>query len=205
MPSWQLGEPVAARARPHGHPDAILISAGAAAAAVALFAALHRTGRGPLLQERTRGTAMVTVVGTTFAVTLAFVIFASYQTYSRAQTGAGSEAVAVLDMARTRSALPARPAPPPARRAHLLGPRRYPSRMARHAHRPLKARRWITGSPPTGTCSTCSASTRRANNSPSSNSSPTPASAPADVNSASPTPAPDSPPRYGSCSYSAAR
>jgi hypothetical protein len=47
------------------------------------------------------------VVGTSFAVLLAFVILAAFQTYSGAKAAAGSEATAVLDMARTAALFPA--------------------------------------------------------------------------------------------------
>ncbi len=50
---------------------------------------------------------MVQVTGTLFAVVLAFVILAAFQTYSGAKTGAQSEASAVLDMARTAAYFPA--------------------------------------------------------------------------------------------------
>ena len=49
---------------------------------------------------------MVTVTGTLFAVVLAFVILAAFQTYDGARTGAQSEATAVLDMARTAAFFP---------------------------------------------------------------------------------------------------
>src|SRR5438270_4057294 len=50
---------------------------------------------------------MITVVGTAFAVLLAFVTFAAFQTYKGAKSGAQSEAVAVLDMSRTAAFFPA--------------------------------------------------------------------------------------------------
>ena len=50
---------------------------------------------------------MIQVVGTSFAVLLAFVILAGFQTYSGARAAAGSEATAVLDMARTAALFPA--------------------------------------------------------------------------------------------------
>jgi len=50
---------------------------------------------------------MITVVGTAFAVLLAFVTFAAFQTYNGAKSGAQSEAVAVLDMSRTAAFFPA--------------------------------------------------------------------------------------------------
>ena len=49
---------------------------------------------------------MIQVVGTSFAVLLAFVILAGFQTYSGARAAAGSEATAVLDMARTAALFP---------------------------------------------------------------------------------------------------
>jgi len=50
---------------------------------------------------------MITVAGTAFAVLLAFVILAAFQTYNGARMGAESEAQAVLDMARTAALFPA--------------------------------------------------------------------------------------------------
>jgi len=50
---------------------------------------------------------MITMVGTAFAVLLAFVTFAAFQTYNGAKSGAQSEAVAVLDMSRTAAFFPA--------------------------------------------------------------------------------------------------
>jgi hypothetical protein len=77
----------------------IVLAAGAAAALV--FALVQRRARGPLLLDSGRGRGMIQVVGTSFAVLLAFVILAGFQTYSGARAAAGSEATAVLDMART--------------------------------------------------------------------------------------------------------
>jgi hypothetical protein len=84
---------------------AILIVLGAAAAAFAAVALIHRTGR-PVLSNPTRGTPMAIVVGTSFAVLLAFLMLAAFQTYNGAKTGAGSEANAVLDMSRTAALFP---------------------------------------------------------------------------------------------------
>lgn len=82
-------------------PVAIVVTVAAAAAAFVLFAAVHAGRPGRLLVEATRGTPMATVAGTMFAVLLAFVIFAAFQTYNGARAAADSEAVAVLSMART--------------------------------------------------------------------------------------------------------
>jgi hypothetical protein len=82
-------------------PLAVTIVVGAAVSAVVLLAVIRRKASGPLLVEPTRGTPMTTVVGTAFAVLLAFVTFASFQTYNGAKSGAKAEAVALLEMART--------------------------------------------------------------------------------------------------------
>jgi Protein of unknown function (DUF4239) len=85
-------------------PVAILIIVSAAFSLFALVRAVNR--RRPVITEPTRGTPMATVVGTTFAVTLAFVIFAAFQTYNGAQSAAGDEAIVILDMARTAALYP---------------------------------------------------------------------------------------------------
>lgn len=85
---------------------AVLIVLGAAAVAALAFALVHRRAQAPLLVEPSRGTSMVTVAGTLFAVVLAFVILSAFQTYGGARTGAQSEAEAVLDMARAAALFP---------------------------------------------------------------------------------------------------
>ena len=50
---------------------------------------------------------MAIVVGTSFAVLLAFLMLAAFQTYNGAKTGAASEANALLDMTRTAALFPA--------------------------------------------------------------------------------------------------
>ena len=86
---------------------AILIVLGVGAVAALAFALVQRRTRRPLLLDSGRGRGMIQVVGTSFAVLLAFVILAAFQTYSGARAGAGSEATAVLDMARTAALFPA--------------------------------------------------------------------------------------------------
>jgi hypothetical protein len=82
-------------------PLAILAVVTAAAFAVLLMAVVRRLAVGPLLAEPTRGTPMIMMVSTAFAVLLAFVTFAAFQTFNGAKSGARSEAVAVLEMFRT--------------------------------------------------------------------------------------------------------
>ncbi len=88
-------------------PVAIVIIVGAAVLAVLVMAIVRRIAPGPLLIEPTRGTPMTTVVGTAFAVLLAFITFAAFQTYNGAKTGAQEEAVATLEMARSAQFFPA--------------------------------------------------------------------------------------------------
>src|SRR4051794_4769308 len=49
---------------------------------------------------------MIQFTGTLFAVVLAFLILAAFQSYNAAKTGAQSEATAVLDMVRTTALFP---------------------------------------------------------------------------------------------------
>jgi len=85
---------------------AILIVLAAGGLAALALAFVSRTTRGPLLADSGRGRPMIQVTGTVFAVVLAFVILAAFQTYNDAKTGAESEAAAVLDMARTANLFP---------------------------------------------------------------------------------------------------
>src|SRR5215469_2510275 len=85
---------------------AVLIVLGAAVAPAAVSAFMHRKAKRPLFADSGRGRSMITVAGTIFAVVLAFVIFAGFQTYDGARAGAQSEAAAVLDMGRTAAFFP---------------------------------------------------------------------------------------------------
>ena len=82
-----------------GLPVAILIVLGAAALAFCAVALIRRTGS--VLSNPTRGTPMAIVVGTSFAVLMAFLIVSAFQTYGGARTAAATEANALLDMSRT--------------------------------------------------------------------------------------------------------
>lgn len=86
---------------------AIVIVLAAAAMAALLMALVRRNISDPLLVEPTHGTPMMTVGGTAFAVLLAFITLAAFQTYNGAKTGADSEAAAVVDMFRTAALFPA--------------------------------------------------------------------------------------------------
>src|SRR5947209_6796355 len=69
---------------------ASLIVLGAATTAFVAVALVRRASRG-VLSNPTRGTPMAIVVGTSFAVLLAFLMLAAFQTYNGAKTGAASE------------------------------------------------------------------------------------------------------------------
>jgi hypothetical protein len=88
-------------------PIAIVIVLGAGAVAGLAMAVVHRRASAPLLADAGRGRPMVQVTGTLFAVVLAFVILAAFQTYNGAKMGAQTEASAVLEMARTAAFFPA--------------------------------------------------------------------------------------------------
>lgn len=82
---------------------AILIVLGAAATGFTAVVLVRRT---EVLSNPTRGTPMAIVVGTSFAVLLAFLILAAFETYTGAKSGAATEANAVLDMSRTAGVFP---------------------------------------------------------------------------------------------------
>jgi hypothetical protein len=84
--------------------SAVVVAAAAVAALLAVV--VHRQLRGPVLKEPTRGTPMLTMVGTAFAVLLAFITVAAFQTFNGAKSGAASEATAVLEMFRTAEFFP---------------------------------------------------------------------------------------------------
>jgi hypothetical protein len=87
-------------------PAAVVVVLGAGGLAALAFAFVRRRTRGALLAESGRGRPMIQVTGTLFAVVLAFVILAAFQTYNGAKAGAQSEAAAVLDIARTAALYP---------------------------------------------------------------------------------------------------
>jgi hypothetical protein len=85
---------------------AALIVVGAAALIGLAFVLLDRVVGKPLVPEAARGGPTLIVTGTLFAVVLAFVTLAAFQTYNGAKAGAASEADAVLVMARTANLFP---------------------------------------------------------------------------------------------------
>ena len=83
------------------------IVVGAAAVSVLLMAAVRRRLAAPLVNEPARGTPMMTFVGTAFAVLLAFITLAAFQTYNGAKAGAATEAVSLIDMFKSAGFFPA--------------------------------------------------------------------------------------------------
>jgi hypothetical protein len=84
---------------------AILLAVAAASAALLLFVR-RRAGPDRLLTDTTRGSAIFGVLGTAFAVVLAFVTLVSFQTFNRAKEAGDEEAVAVIELARTAQFFP---------------------------------------------------------------------------------------------------
>lgn len=78
----------------------------AIALAVLVFLVVHRRLEAPLLSDPGRGSPMISLVGTAFAVLLAFLTVAAFGTYNGAKAGAESEAVAVLELSRTAALFP---------------------------------------------------------------------------------------------------
>jgi Protein of unknown function (DUF4239) len=79
-----------------------VIVAVAVAAGVSLMYAVRRTARADyFLTDTTRGSAIFGVVGTAFAVLLAFVMFVAFQSYTNARDASTAEASAVGRMFRT--------------------------------------------------------------------------------------------------------
>jgi Protein of unknown function (DUF4239) len=78
------------------------------AASVALMLAVRRFARTEtFLADSTRGSGIYGMVGTAFAVVLAFVVLVAFQSYNSAKAGAEAEAVAVLEQFRTAEFFPA--------------------------------------------------------------------------------------------------
>jgi hypothetical protein len=83
-----------------------LVVAVAATSAAFLLLVRSRAGRNHFLTDTTRGSAIFGVIGTAFAVVLAFVTLISFQTFNGAKEAADEEAVALVDLARTAQFFP---------------------------------------------------------------------------------------------------
>jgi len=87
---------------------AALIIAVACAITCGLLFAAHRFGtRDALLADTTRGAGVYGVVGTSFAVLLAFVVLIAFESYNDAREGAEQEADAVQELYRSAGFFPA--------------------------------------------------------------------------------------------------
>jgi len=87
---------------------AALIIAGACTLTCGLLVVVHQYGkRDALLADTTRGAGVYGVVGTSFAVLLAFVVLIAFQSYGEAREGAEQEADAVLELFRSADFFPA--------------------------------------------------------------------------------------------------
>jgi hypothetical protein len=77
------------------------ITLGACAVTILLLLALHRYGpRDVLVTDSARGAAIYTVVGTSFAVIVAFVVLIAFESFNDAKDGSEQEADAVLELFR---------------------------------------------------------------------------------------------------------
>ena len=86
---------------------AFVIVVLAVAVAVGALLIVHRRLKAPLLTDPGRGSPAISLVGTAFAVLLAFLTVAAFGTYNGAKAGAEAEAVSVLELSRTAALFPA--------------------------------------------------------------------------------------------------
>ena len=88
---------------------AALVIAVVAAASIAAMLAVRRyvAPSGGFFTDSDRAAGVFGVVGTAFAVVLAFVIFLAFESYSNARAEAGKEAVAVAELYYTANLFPA--------------------------------------------------------------------------------------------------
>ncbi len=89
-------------------PVLCLVLAAAAALSVTIFWLVHHhVDRETFLADAPRGAAILGIVGTSFAVILAFVTLISLDSYNSAKGGAQEEALAVVETFRAAQLLPA--------------------------------------------------------------------------------------------------
>jgi hypothetical protein len=87
----------------------VLIIAGAASVTVGLIFLVRRYApAGGFFTDLDRAAGVFGVLGTSFAVLLAFVIFVAFQSYGNAKDKAGQEAVAVTELYHTTQLVPSR-------------------------------------------------------------------------------------------------
>ena len=84
----------------------LTVVATVAISVAVMYAVRRSSGPDRFLTDTTRGSAIFGVVGTGFAVSLAFVMFFSYQGFNDGKTAAEAEAGAVTDMSRTAKFFP---------------------------------------------------------------------------------------------------
>jgi hypothetical protein len=86
-----------------------LVIAAAAAVSIAAMLAVRRylAPSGSFFTDSDRAAGIFAVIGTAFAVLLAFVIFLAFESYSNARAAAGKEAIAVAQLFNTASLFPA--------------------------------------------------------------------------------------------------
>lgn len=85
---------------------AIVIAGVVAAAVAAKLLVRRRAPRGGFFSDSSRSAGSFGVIGTMFAVVLAFVIFLALESYQRARAEAGVEAVAVTELYQVAGLFP---------------------------------------------------------------------------------------------------
>jgi Protein of unknown function (DUF4239) len=84
-----------------------LIVGGAAAIAVGLIYVIRRRSRADyFFVEVERGAGTFAFIGTAYAVLLAFVVLAAFQSFNDAKTGAEEEAISIVQLSRTAEFFP---------------------------------------------------------------------------------------------------
>lgn len=79
----------------------LVIAAGVAVSVAAMILARRLAPRGGFFTDSDRAAGVFGVIGTSFAVLLAFVIFLAFESYANARQEAGQEAVAVAELFHT--------------------------------------------------------------------------------------------------------
>jgi Protein of unknown function (DUF4239) len=85
---------------------ALIVAVGAAAAVGLMYVVRRRSSGDHFFIEIERGAGIFAFLGTAFAVILAFVVLAAFQSFNDAKSGAEQEATSVLQISRTAEFFP---------------------------------------------------------------------------------------------------
>src|SRR3954469_24905605 len=84
----------------------LIVAVGAAAAVGVIYQVRRRSSVDHFFIEIERGAGIFAFLGTAFAVILAFVVLAAFQSFNDAKAGAEQEATAVVQLSRTAEFFP---------------------------------------------------------------------------------------------------